>query len=55
MKICDKCGKKSVRRLVKVKDVIYGKGFTDFDFCENYFQQIFKPVKDSKNELIKKG
>lgn len=50
MKICDNCGGKKVRRLIKVKDVIYGKGFSDFDFCEKCFQKIFKPVEDMKKK-----
>lgn len=48
MKICDKCGTKKVRRLVKVKDVLYGKGYTDYDLCEKCFNETFAEIKKNR-------
>lgn len=49
MRICDACEKSKARRLLKVKDMIYGKGFVEYDLCEKCWQQIMtstiKPLK----------
>lgn len=44
MRVCDMCDKRKPRRLVKVKDVQYGKSFQEYDLCEKCYNEIFKPV-----------
>lgn len=45
MRICDNCEKRKPRRLVKVKDVLYGKGFSEeMDLCETCYQKIFGAI-----------
>lgn len=46
MRICDKCKdpKRKVRRLVKIKDLLFGKGFKEFDLCEQCYKEMMNPI-----------
>lgn len=44
MRICDDCEKRKPRRLVKVKDVLYGKGFSEIDLSETCYQKTFGAI-----------
>lgn len=48
MRICDNCETKKPRRLVKIKDVLYGKSFTEIDLCEKCYKQLLGEVEKKR-------
>lgn len=50
MRVCEMCQKKP-RRLLKVKDTVYGKGYTEYDLCEQCFQKMLKPMLDKRRDV----
>jgi hypothetical protein len=48
MRVCDNCEAKKPRRLVKIKDILYGKGFTEIDLCEKCYKQLFGQLEKKR-------
>lgn len=48
MTMCDKCMVPKPRRLVKVKDLLYGKRFTEYNLCENCFRKLFGELDQNR-------
>jgi len=51
MTMCDSCMVPKPRRLVKVKDLLYGKSFTEYHLCENCFRKRFKELDQNKAKM----
>lgn len=47
MRVCDMCDKRKPRRLVKVKDVQFGKSFQEYDLCTSCRQEVLKAIRDA--------
>lgn len=51
MTMCDSCMVPKPRRVVKVKDLLYGKSFTEYNLCENCFRKLFKELDQNKAKM----
>ena len=51
MTMCDSCMTPKPRRVVKVKDLLYGKSFTEYNLCENCFRKLFKQLDQNKAKM----
>lgn len=48
MLMCDKCMVPKPRRIIKTKDTLYGKKFTEYHLCENCFRSVFKELDKNR-------
>jgi hypothetical protein len=51
MTMCDSCMTPKPRRVVKVKDLLYGKSFTEYNLCENCFRKLFMQLDHNKAKM----
>lgn len=51
MTVCDDCQVPKPRRIIKVKDLLYGKTYTEYNLCENCYRKLFHKLNENRTKM----